>query len=696
MLELLSPAGSMEALHAAVQNGADAVYLGTSGFNARMGARNFSLEELSEAVRYCHIRGVKVHLTLNTLALDRELDEAAEIIVAAAERGVDAFIVQDLGLVSMCRALAPQVEVHASTQMSIHSLAGVAAAAGMGCSRAVLARELSRNEIARIAAASPIEIEAFGHGALCMCYSGQCYFSSIIGRRSGNRGGCAQPCRMCYGYGRYEDKYPLSLKDNCLVQYVKDLEKLGVASLKIEGRMKRPEYVAIVTRIYRAAIDGREITEQDLQDLERAFSREGFTQGYYEARLGRAMLGTHKDEPEDRALFARARATYEQGEAQRVPIRLHAEVRANRPIRLKLTDPEGREIVCEGPAPEASRNHALLEEELRSRLSKTGGTPYYVNEFSADLDSGLNVPASVLNGLRRDVLSRLTALRGRVPAFQPGRISRISHFPGHNGAPSLTVSVRTADQITPDLLALRPAVLYVPLDVLCEQADQLRTWAQHTTLCAALPRIIWDSERDAVREKLTTVHRLGVDQVLCGTIGHIALVKSLKQMSFRIRGDYGLNLFNSRSASYYSELGLTSLTASFEMTLPQIRDLSKPLPTEILAYGRLPMMITENCLIRNRTGACACDSATRIVDRKGESFPILKEIGSCRSEIFNSKKLYLLDKLPQLSTLGLWALRLSFTTEHPDEISALLRDLARGGSFEPATCTRGLYTRGVE
>ena len=696
MLELLSPAGSMEALHAAVQNGADAVYLGTNGFNARMGARNFSMEELSEAVRYCHIRGVKVHLTLNTLALDRELDEAASVIVAAAERGVDAFIVQDPGLVAMCRELAPQVQVHASTQMSIHSLAGVVAAAGMGCSRAVLARELSRNEIARITAASPIEIEAFGHGALCMCYSGQCYFSSIIGRRSGNRGGCAQPCRMCYGYGRYEEKYPLSLKDNCLVQYVQDMKKLGVASLKIEGRMKRPEYVAIVTRIYRAAIDGREITEQDMQELERAFSREGFTQGYYEARLGRAMLGTHKDEPEDRALFARARATYEQGEAQRVPIRLRAEVRSGRPIRLTGTDPESREVTCEGPAPEASRNHSLLEDELKNRLSKTGGTPYYVNEFFAVLDSGLNVPASVLNALRRDVLARLTALRGRVPAYQPGRISRIAHFPGNNGAPVMTVSVRNADQITPELLAMRPAVLYVPLDVLCEHQDQIRTWSQATVLCAALPRIIWDSERDAVREKLTIIHRLGVEQVLCGTVGHIALVKSIKQIYFRIRGDYGLNLFNSRSAAYYSELGLSSLTASFEMTLPQIRDLSKPVPMEILAYGRLPMMITENCLIRNRTGACACDSATRIVDRKGESFPILKEIGSCRSEIFNSKKLYLLDKLPQLSGLGLWALRLSFTTEHADEVSALLREIPRGGSFEPATCTRGLYTRGVE
>ena len=298
MLELLSPAGSMDALRAAVQNGADAVYLGLNVFNARRGAKNFTLEELREAVPYCHIRGVQVHLALNILVTDRELTEAAEVIRAAARIGVDAFIVQDLGLVELCRSTAPAIPVHASTQMSIHSLEGVLEAARLGVSRVVLARELPREEIAFICRNSPVEIEVFAHGALCMCYSGQCYLSSVIGRRSGNRGQCAQPCRMPYGFGRFEEtRYPLSLKDSCLVERLHELRSMGVRSIKLEGRMKRPEYVAVVTRIYRAVLDGRPVTGQDLQELETIFSRQGFTQGYYLGRTGPEMFGTHQDVP---------------------------------------------------------------------------------------------------------------------------------------------------------------------------------------------------------------------------------------------------------------------------------------------------------------------------------------------------------------------------------------------------------------
>ena len=249
MLELLAPAGSMESLRAAVENGADAVYLGVGIFNARQGARNFTPETLTEALKFCHIRGVQVHLTLNTLVTDREYTQAAELIRHAASNGVDAFIVQDLGLVQLCRQIAPHIPIHGSTQLTVHSLAGVQLCAAMGMKRVVLSRELSREEIRYICANSPVEIEVFGHGALCMCYSGQCYLSAAIGGRSGNRGRCAQPCRQSYGYGRWEDKHPLSLKDNCLVSYVKELEQMGVASLKLEGRMKRPEYVAAVTGV---------------------------------------------------------------------------------------------------------------------------------------------------------------------------------------------------------------------------------------------------------------------------------------------------------------------------------------------------------------------------------------------------------------------------------------------------------------
>ena len=277
-MELLAPAGSMEALRAAVCNGADAVYLGADTFNARINARNFSAADLQEAVVYCHVRGVKVHLTLNTLVLDREMPRAAELIRLAASCGVDAFIVQDLGVVSLCRQLAPDVPIHASTQMSIHSLEGVMEAAALGCSRVVLARELPAEEIAHICKRSPVEIEVFVHGALCMCYSGQCYLSSVIGRRSGNRGRCAQPCRLPYGVNAPAKKaYPLSLKDSCLAGRLEEMGAMGVSCVKLEGRMKRPEYVAVITSVYRRLLDEkRRPTREEQRQLELAFSRSGW------------------------------------------------------------------------------------------------------------------------------------------------------------------------------------------------------------------------------------------------------------------------------------------------------------------------------------------------------------------------------------------------------------------------------------
>ena len=696
MIELLSPAGSMDALRAAVQNGADAVYLGTDGFNARMGARNFQIGELADVVRMCHVRGVQVHLTLNTLVLDREMDAAISVIDAAAEAGVDAFIVQDFGLARLCRRRAPQVAVHASTQMSIHSISGVLQAADMGVSRVVLARELGRAEIAKICAMSPVEIEVFVHGALCMCYSGQCYFSGVIGRRSGNRGGCAQPCRMNYGYGRYEIKNPLSLKDNCLLEYVHDLEEMGVSSLKIEGRMKRPEYVAVVTRIYRAVLDGAPVTETMLSELERAFSREGFTKGYYEGKLGRDMFGVHLDTPEDRELYARARASYEGTEVQRVGVAMEPEFSMGQPSRLICTDEQGRQASAEGPEPELARNHSLTAEEIGSRLTRTGGTPYRVTRCAVHVDPGLIVSASAINGLRRDALLRLTSLRGDPAPYQPGTVPPVMMDGGQSRAPGINIQVRSADQITKLVLDARPELLYVPLHEIAKHPELLQKTEPGTALCAVLPRIIWDSERDGLREQLRSAVSAGVRDVLVGNLGHVALLQSLRVPGLRIRGDYGLNLFNSRTAAYLKELGLASVTASFELTLPQIRDLSKPVPTEILVYGRLPLMITQNCVIQGRTGTCTCDTPVRLYDRMGEGFPVLREAESCRSEIFNSKKLYLLDKQAQLQNLGLWALRLCFTTEHSGEVDEVLRTMEQGGQFDPGGHTRGLYARGVE
>ena len=694
-MELLAPAGSMEALRAAVCNGADAVYLGADTFNARMNARNFSAADLQEAVVYCHVRGVKVHLTLNTLVLDREMPRAAELIRMAASCGVDAFIVQDLGMVSLCRQLAPDVPIHASTQMSIHSLEGVLEAAALGCSRVVLARELPADEIAHICKKSPVEIEVFVHGALCMCYSGQCYLSSVIGRRSGNRGQCAQPCRLPYGYGRFEStRYPLSLKDNCLAGELDELRRMGVASIKIEGRMKRPEYVAIVTRAYRTVLNGGKLTQADLQELETAFSRQGFTDGYFKGQAGSDMFGRRQESEDTADLFASARATYEQGETQRIGVRFYAMIHRGQPARLAVEDPDGNLCRTYGPVPEQAVYRSLTAQDLEQQLKKTGGTPYLCTSVRSSLDPDLMLPASAINAMRRDVIAELTAKRGRAEKPHLNAYDEPPRYDGISGEPQLTVAVRTADQITSRMLSMKPTVLYVPLSELVEHPELRQRVGVETQLAAILPRVIWSGELVPIARQLRTVYDMGVRQVLAGNLGQLHIARAA---GFAVRGDFGLNIVNSRAMRYLREQGLDSQLLSFELTLPQIRDISKAVPAEVLIYGRLPLMLMENCVIKNRTGTCTCQTGTvRLVDRVGEEFPIVKDPGTCRNVLLNGKKLYLLDKKDAFRGMGLWALRLQFTTENPSEIDKVLMDYQGRAVFDAGSYTRGLYSRGVE
>ena len=695
IMELLAPAGSMEALRAAVCNGADAVYLGADTFNARMNARNFSAADLQEAVVYCHVRGVKVHLTLNTLVLDREMRRAADLIRMAASFGVDAFIVQDLGVVSLCREIAPDVPVHASTQMGIHSLEGVLEAAALGCSRVVLARELPAEKIAHICKKSPVEIEVFVHGALCMCYSGQCYLSSVIGRRSGNRGQCAQPCRLPYGYGRFEStRYPLSLKDNCLVGELDKLRHMGVASLKIEGRMKRPEYVAIVTRAYRTVLNGGRLTQSDLQELETAFSRQGFTDGYFKGQTGSEMFGRRQEGEDTGTLFASARATYEQGEAQRIGVQFYAMIEEGRPAQLAVRDPDGNICRTSGPAPERALYRSLTQQDLEQQLRKTGGTPYVCTEVHTRLGPDLMLPASAINAMRRDVVSELTARRGRVSQPHLNAYNETPRYDGISGEPQLTIAVRSASQITSRMLSMKPTVLYVPLSELVENPELQQRVGVETQLAAILPRVIWSGELVPVARQLRAVYQMGVRQVLIGNLGQLHIARAA---GFAVRGDFGLNIVNSRAMRYLREQGLDSQLLSFELTLPQIRDISKAVPAEVLIYGRLPLMLMENCVIKNRTGTCTCQTGTiRLVDRVGEEFPIVKDPGTCRNVLLNGKKLYLLDKKDAFRGMGLWALRLQFTTENPGEIDKILMDYQGRAVFDAGSYTRGLYSRGVE
>ena len=693
MLELLAPAGSMEALHAAVQNGANAVYLGCGTFNARQSAKNFTPQTLVEAVKYCHVRGVAVHLTLNTLVSDREMKELCELIRHAAAAGVDAFIVQDLGVIQLCRQIAPKVPLHGSTQMTVHSLPGVLLCAAWGMSRVVLSRELSRDEIRYICENSPIEIEVFGHGALCMCYSGQCYLSAAIGGRSGNRGRCAQPCRQSYGYGRWENKYPLSLKDNCLAKYVTELEQMGVASLKLEGRMKRPEYVATVTSVYRKAIDEGKVDKEMMQQLHTAFNRQGFTDDYYRGEVGPGMFGIRKETREDPKWLQESRLSYEGVENPLVDVIFKAVV-TRTGSSLTVADPDGHTCKAEGPVPEIARNLPLEPAALAQRLAKTGGTPYRCVEVRTQVEPGLILSAAAINALRRDALNQLTALRARREQPEIGKPKRFPMVPGPKGMPGLSVQVTTKEQITGKLLRTETAMLYVPVHILAADAELTQKLIKRGKVAAVLPRIVHDSELPRLKSDLQALISLGLEEVLVGNLG---LLIPMRELGLKIHGDFGLNIYNSGAVAMAKHLELASAMLSFEMTMPQIRDVSKAVPCELLVYGRMPLMVTENCLQFNRSGECTCGRGSmKLMDKTGAEFPVIKDGNSCRSVLLNGKKLSWLDRQEDLQYLGVWATRLYVTTENQFEVDRVLSDYVNPDPFDPGACTRGLYLRGLE
>ena len=704
MAELLSPAGGREALVAAVQNGADAVYMGFGSFNARRSARNFTDEEFLAAVRYCHLRGVKVYLTLNTLVSDRELPALAETAKKASEYGVDAILVQDWGVLATLREVVPDVALHASTQMSLHTLSGVEEAARLGMTRAVLARELSGEEIREIAQGADIEIETFAHGALCMCYSGQCEMSAVIGGRSGNRGACAQPCRLPYGWHGRADGNPLSLKDANLAPYAAEMAEMGVACLKLEGRMKRPEYVAAITGIYaRLLREGRGPTAEEQRKLALAFSRDGFTDGYYRGVRGRAMFGVRAEDarwPEE--WFAELRAAYEKEDMRLVPVKFSARVMAGEAMTLRAVDADGHEVVVSGAVPEAARNRAVSAEEVVTRLKKTGGTAFTVEDCAAEVGDGLAVSASALNALRRAALEELEQVRTAVPARREGAFVPAPKCKNAAEAPRFTVSISRAEQVTEALVDEEPEMIYVPVELL--GAVEVERYRGRVRFGAVLPRIYRTADEPRLRAMLEKARARGVETAVVGNLGHPALVRGLEM---ELRGDYSLNVFNSAAVRFWKEQGLASATLSFELRHEQMRDIAKCIPCEAIVYGRLPLMITENCIAANEFGcahfkgrcdaACAdsaCANGPELTDRRGEHFPVLHAWG-CRSEIQNAKTLWLADK-PEYRRCGLTLARLRFTTETGEECVRVLRAYKSGTADAPADITRGLFYRGVE
>ena len=685
--EVLAPAGSPECLTAAVRCGAAAVYLGVEEFNARRSAHNFTTETLKEAVAFCRARGVAVYLTLNTLVRQEEMDAAVEVAVKAAQCGVDALILQDVGLARRLKAVMPDMPLHASTQLSCHTPEGVTFLRDAGFTRVVLAREMSREEIAACANLG-VELEIFVHGALCMSVSGQCYFSAMLGGRSGNRGACAQTCRLPFEPTGERtrpcpaDKAALSLKDNCLVEYVQELAEMGVASLKIEGRMKRPEYVAAATAVYAGAVRGEIPSPADLERLKSVFSRTGFTDGYYRNQRGGGMFGVrrHEDVTAAAPVLKELARTYDK-EVPCVEVEMDFSLTAAE-SRLTLRDGAHEVTVC-GDGGEIAQNRPLDATRVEEQLRKTGGTPYAVRRVSVVVEEGLTLPMAVINGLRRDTIEKLTVKR---QSFTPVKCDNGAAFDAlpvaAAGATRTIARLGNAAQYSPDLGA---DMVILPLST---PVETLKSIAVHGVVGVEIPRGMFGQE-DAIRAKLAAAKTAGAKVALCGNVGALPLAKEAGLVTI---GGFGLNLTNREALSFYAERGLKMATLSMELTLGQMkRLLPAPLPVGLMVYGHQPLMLTRNCPRQAALGSCKGCHHQGITDRTGTAFPVMCESGC--AEVLNSVPLWWGDKVEELPDVDFHLFH--FTVEDAARCKAVITAYKQGGK-PPAAITRGLYKRGVE
>ena len=666
--EILAPAGSKEALIAGVRCGANAVYLGGKSFNARRNAGNFNDEELKEAAQYCRARGVKVYLTLNTLCRDDELDEALDLAEYALSVGISGFIIQDVGLARAIKKALPQAKIHASTQMSVISPAGVAAVKEMGFSRAVLPREMTAEEIAEIRKSTDLELEIFVHGALCMSVSGQCYLSAMLGGRSGNRGLCAQPCRLAFSADG-SSSCDLSLKDLSLIRDLKEIGDLGVISLKIEGRMKRPEYVAAAVTAVKKAIDG-ELYDADEQRLKSVFSRSGFTQGYFENSMGSQMFGTRqKEDVVAAAGVLRELSHLFDNENPLVPVDMDFYCAEGQPCRLTARA-LGREAAVEGAVPEKAINKPLSSEGVCERLSKLGGTQFYAGRITAQVGEGLIVSASAINAMRRQAVEQLSAFEGVSVTRLP--FERVPLKKKNGGRPYYTARFADASQI-PDRHNFKR--VFIPVWSANEDFVDNRAGVE-------IPRGLFGVE-EKIRQRLLQLKKIGVTKALCGNLGSYRLARDL---GFEAFGDFGLNVFNSETAANFNAPIL-----SFELTLNEANRINSPEnETGLIVYGRLPLMLTRNCPVKSHIGCERCGKNGTLTDRKGVAFPVKCSPYPC-VEVLNSVPLYMAERMNEVKTDFA---HFYFTNESPAQVEKILSLYEQGGAAD-FKFTRGLYYRGV-
>lgn len=678
--ELLAPAGGMESVYAAVRSGADAVYLGAKEFSARRSAHNFDEEQLKQAAEYCRLHGVAVHLAVNILVKNEEIESFVNCVKTAARCGIDAFIVQDLGAAAIIKQVCPNIPIHASTQLSVHTPDGVRAMKELGFDRVVLARELSIPEIKEIAGSTDLELEVFVHGALCMSVSGQCYYSAMIGSRSGNRGLCAQPCRLQFSARQGENEHALSLKDLCAADSVLELLKLKIKSFKIEGRMKRPEYVAAAVSAYRNIIDRG---SADLTDLRAVFSRSGFTNGYLEANRTQEMFGYRKKEDVTAAagVLKGLKNSYNK-ERQNVGVNMRFVLKEGEPAALYMDDNVNKAAKT-GAYPEKAINVPLSEEKIKASLLKLGGTPYFAQSVAVEAGEGLTLPVAEINRLRRSCCEQLSEIRSLKSEPELFDYEKIKPRPA-SGKKELWGRFAAFSDIS-DYAAQKLSKIILPVNELLRLADGGDNVLFKDKLAAELPRAIFGKERE-LENKLEVIKAFGVDHAVAQ---NIASVVTAKRLGFTVHGGFSLNAANDYSAKALKELGADSLIISPELKLSEIGALTSPVPIGMFAYGRLPLMLTRNCPVKREIGCENCKKNSRLYDRKNIEFPVACSDGY--TQVLNSAPIYMADR--QREIIGCDYLVLYFTDEKntDDIIRAYINDQAPASSVY----TRGLYYRGV-
>lgn len=686
-MELIVPAGSSEAVRAAVHEGADAVAarLDLSGF-IRAGFLTDS--QFSAAADYCRLRGVKLLLSLENYLRDDELPGAVSLAGKAMELGADGALVSDPGLMRSLAQSLPLLSIRAGLRAAAHDLAGVTLLASLGAGNVTLAPELTAGEIRDICAASPVPCTVYVYGDMCSAASGLCWLASMTGHRSANIHTCERVCRKVCGFGLSSDTHQLSMKTCSLLEHIPELMDMGVASVCIDGRLKRPEYTAMLTGLSSGSIKQKlPPPAKDVQAFASAFPDAGGSDAYFVGKPASELFGWSRQK--HGRIPGSVRASYMDTEVSRVPVTFYGVVRQGVPAQLAVSDHDGNNAVVSGPVPTRSGGRELNTVGLTSLLYNTAGTVYLCEGVKASIDPGLFIGSAEINDMKNRALDALSGRRSyRGPVHSDGYHPPVKMI-DRRDPPEITVGVQTAAQLSPELAGLKPSVLYVPVgELLASPTSVTPFWENgYTEICAALPPIMRRDDAETMLNGLDKLRSIHVHSVLAGNLGQ---VEYLKRHDFNVRLDFTANIYNSQTLKAARELGAASAGVSFELELADVRELSKCIDVELLIYGRLPLMYTGACLIKAGTGVCGCGNAMHLRDIRGASLPVIRQPG-CRTLVLSENKLFLANRRRDFDSIGLWAGRLNFTTENARECVAVTARYYKLGSYEPVARTKGRY-----